>query len=132
MARGSFAVQVDRDVCAGQRPVEGRERPGRMKLVHGAAQAGERLEWSGRREYESVVGMCVAQRSQSWQAGQEVAEAEGAEDEEQRSRGYGHDDSTEGATTSSRTSQPAGWESAKRTVAATSSGRLRRASGGGL
>ena len=84
MALGSLSVQVDRDVSAGQCSVERRERPGRMKLVHGSAQARQRLERSGRREYEPVVGIGVAQGAESRQAGQEVTEAEGAEDEEQR------------------------------------------------
>src|SRR4030095_9052047 len=74
--------------------------------------------------------------------GEQVPEAEGAQDHHRRPRGirgglergraYGHDDSVEGAITSSRGSQPGGWQRANRTAWATSSGRLSLASAAGL
>ena len=47
-------------------------------------------------------------------------------------QGYGHELSTDGVITSSRTSQPGGWRSANSTASATLAGSLSFASGGGL
>jgi hypothetical protein len=54
-----------------------------------------------------VARMGVAERPQGGHCGEEVAEAEGAQDQKTRCYG-GHEPSVAGVTTSSRTSQPAG------------------------
>ena len=124
MALRAPAVQVDGDVGAVQR---GGGHGQRRRVRDGVDRAGElreRRERGRRREHQPVLGIRITQRTQRGDAGQQVAEPERPIGDEQRP-GHGQDGSDAGATSSSRSSQPAGWRRANRTVRATSAGSLR-------
>src|SRR6266545_4468318 len=138
MALGATAVQVHRDVR--WRVVERHETGHREQPIDRARQREQRLQAGRRRQHQLVIGQGPPHRPQRRYGGEQITEPQGPQHQGPQHRGpqhhgprrYGHEASTDGVITSSRTSQPSGWPSAKTTAAATSCGRLSFASGGGL
>src|SRR5215218_4268410 len=129
MALRAATVEVDRDVGAAH---GGHGKLGRVDdLVDCAGEPRDRRERGGRRQDGAMTGERVAQGAQCRQRGQQVAEAEWPVGDQQRPA-HGQDGSLAGTTTSSRSSQPAGWRSANTTLRATSAGSLSCWSGAGL
>lgn len=138
VALRSATVQIDCHVRRTQGVSQRLERLCRTDGVYGAGQHRQRLQGLGGRQDASMIRKRGRQPSHGWHGGQQVAHAKGPQHhEEGRATAappcrQGQEDSTEGVTTSSRTSHPRGWRSAKRTAEATSSGLFSTASGAGL
>src|SRR6185437_16195790 len=99
----------------------------RQHRVDGAGQPGERGQRRRRGEQHPVGRPGPAQRPHRRQPREQVPEPQRPQDQD-----YGHELSTDGVITSSRTSQPGGWRSANSTASATFAGSLSFASAGGL
>src|SRR5919108_2510785 len=132
MAGRAAAVEVDGHVGAIELARQRYERLRVDDAVDRSAEKGERRELAGRGEDAFVLGEGGGERPQGGNDCQQVAEPEGAQGDEERPLRYGHEDSRDGVTTSSRTSHVAGCERTKTTAEATSFGSARSASGGGL
>src|SRR6266508_4036987 len=139
MALGATAVQVHRDVR--WRVVERHETGHREQPIDRARQREQRLQAGRRCQHQLVIGHGPPHHGpQHHDPRHHDPRHHDPRHHDPRHhdprhhghRRYGHEASTDGVITSSRTSQPSGWPSAKTTAAATSCGRLSFASGGGL
>src|SRR4051794_18726694 len=128
MALRAPAVQVHGHVHA-RRDARNRERRGVQDLVDRAGQTGQRRQLGGRRQHAPVVGKGGRQRAPRGDRREQVAQSERPPHEQRQG---GQLDSVAGQTTSSRSSQPAGWLSANSCAAATLAGSFSWASGPGL
>jgi hypothetical protein len=127
------AVQVDGHIgIAGDRRQRGGQRPHAVDVVHGvggvAQQLDDRRQRGRSQEHALVVGKRAGKAAQRRDGGEQVAQPQGAQDDEP----HGQDGSVSTAMTSSRSSTPAGRLRAKTTAWAISDGSARRASAPGL
>jgi hypothetical protein len=123
-------VEVHRQLRPRDAGGERLERPGVEHGVDRPAPPRQRRERRRAGQDQAVRRERGAQGPERREPGEEIPQAQRPQREEERPV-YGQEPSVDGVTTSSRTSQPTGWESAKRTTRATSPGSLRRASAGG-
>ena len=144
MALRAPAVEVDGDIWTGEGRGQWTQSGGVDDAVHRAGQPHERGQPGRRGQHHPMVGEGIVHAAEGGNGGEEVAQAQGSEDEDHRHRrrappahrltgspAHGQEDSVDGQTSSSRISHPGGWRRANTTVAATSSGRLSLASAGG-
>jgi hypothetical protein len=115
MTLRSLAVQVDRDIRWLAAPGGRCELLGGDLPVDPAGELHERTQrfWGGQQHVVRRKGR--SQRTVGGHGRQEVAEAQRSIDQDPRPA-HGHDASSEEVTTSSRSSQPAGWVSATSTA----------------
>ncbi|GAA1587764.1 hypothetical protein GCM10009789_46600 [Kribbella sancticallisti] len=105
-------VQID-----GQMPAEGSPRwlpgqpIGRHYAVHKPQPAKPTGHGLSAGQQQRAIAVLAAEATQRRYCGQGIAETERAQDQN-RAGHYGQDGSTDGQTTSSRTSTPGGWPSA--------------------